>query len=49
MKINDIKIDVIDSYFSPSFFTIYKVKLIIVLTIAAVAIANFVTVYVVLN
>ena len=49
MKINDIKIDVIDSYFSPSFFTIYKVKLIIVLTIAVVAIATFVTVYVILN
>ena len=49
VKINDIKIDVIDSHFSPSFFSIHKVKLIIVLAIAAVAIEIFFIVYAILN
>ena len=49
VKINDIKIDVIDSHFSPSFFSMHKVKLIIVLAIAAVAIEIFFIVYAILN
>ena len=49
VNINDIKIDVIDFHFSPSFFTVHKIKLIVALTIAPVAIATFVSVYVILN
>ena len=49
VNINDIKIDVIDPYFSPSFFTAYKIKLVVALTIAPVAIATFVSVYIILN
>ena len=49
VNINDIKIDVIDFHFNPSFFTVHKTKLIVVLAIASVAIVTFVSVYIILN
>jgi hypothetical protein len=49
VNINDIKIDVIDFHFSPSFFSVHKIKLIVGLTIGPVAIATFVSVYIILN
>ena len=49
VNINDIKIDVIDFHFNPSFFSLHKIKLIVVLTTASVAIATFVPVYIILN
>ena len=49
VNINDIKIDVIDFHFNLSFFSLHKIKLIVVLTTASVAIATFVPVYIILN
>ena len=44
-NINDIKIDVFDSY-SPSCFTVHKVKIIISLIITAAAVETFIYVYI---
>ena len=49
INIKDIKIDVIDSPFFPSFIIIHKVKLIIALSVITVAVATFVPVYIILN
>ena len=49
ININDIKIDVIDSHFFPSFIALHKVKLIIALSITTVAVATFIPVYIILN
>jgi len=49
INFSDIKIDVINSQFYPAFVTIHKIKLIVILSIAAVGIATFVIVYTILN